>query len=179
MSILSIVQKAIDSKPIEVTPIAKAQVYTGLFLDEEKETAIEQYKSTTKANVEAALTVLFGYIPTEIIALYVAVLAALGGTVVTNAHWATFISFLIGTPIIVWMVYAAKLKNLNVALPIKFSEWPKWEMFAATAAFTAWAFALPQSPFAVFTDWYSSAVASVAILVTSTVLGLLAPFFKE
>ncbi|MGB9110661.1 MAG: hypothetical protein WCC39_18390 [Telluria sp.] len=42
----------------------------------------------------------------------------------------------------------------------------------------AWAFALPLSPFAQF-DWYSSAIASIAGLVVSTLLGLMAPLFQR
>lgn len=39
--------------------------------------------------------------------------------------------------------------------------------------------ALPNTPFAEFTDWYSAALSGVMVLVASTVLGLLAPFFQR
>jgi len=51
-------------------------------------------------------------------------------------------------------------------------------MFAATVAYAAWAFALPHSPFTDYT-WYSSALSGLAVLVVSTLLGLLAPFFQK
>ena len=132
-----------------------------------------------KGNIETALNVLFGYIPTEVITLYIAVLAAVGVEgKVTQTEWTSFWIFIAATPVVVWLVYGAKLKNLSLPLPLSFGEWPLWEMFAATAAFMAWAFALPQSPFAEF-SWYSSALSGVVVLITSAILGLLAPFFQR
>lgn len=132
-----------------------------------------------RGNIETALNVLFGYIPTEIITLYVAVLAAVGREgEVTRGEWISFLVFLASTPVVVWLVYGAKLKAANLPVPIKTSAWPMWEMFAASVAFGAWAFALPQSPFSQY-PWYSSSLSGVAVLVTSAVLGLLAPFFQQ
>jgi len=130
--------------------------------------------------IDTALNVLFGYIPTEVLTLYVAVLAALQQPAqkgqVTAAQWNTFWLFLAATPIVVWLVYAAKVKALPKPLPLKLGEWPVWEMVAATISYWAWAQALPNSPFA---EYYSPAIAGVIILVTSTALGLLAPFFQR
>lgn len=128
---------------------------------------------------DTALHVLFGYIPTEVLTLYVAVLAAIRQRPeVTRADWLTFWIFLLATPIVVWLVYGAKLKALQKPVPLRFGAWPVWEMFAATAAYAAWAFALPQSPFSAY-DWYSSALSGLAVLVVSTLLGLLAPFLQR
>jgi hypothetical protein len=52
-------------------------------------------------------------------------------------------------------------------------------MFAATFAFCAWAFALPNTPFQVFASWYSAGLAGISVLLASTVLGLLAPLFQR
>lgn len=128
--------------------------------------------------VDTTFNVLFGYIPTEVLTLYVAVLAALEGDKFTNVRWTIFIIFLVGTPIIFWLVYAAKLKADGKGLPIALNAWPVWEMFAATVAFCAWAFALPQSPFAAY-NWYSPALSSLAVLLVSTLLGLLAPLLQR
>jgi hypothetical protein len=129
--------------------------------------------------VETALNVLFGYIPTEVLTLYVAVLAAIQRPDrVTSAQWAAFWSFLAATPLVVWLVYAAKIKALQKPLPLKFGAWPVWEMLAATIAYVAWAFALPNTPFATYA-WYSAALSGVAVLVGSTLLGLLGPFFQR
>ncbi len=143
------------------------------------------------AQVDTTLNVLFGYIPTEVLTLYVAVLAAIkptnGATNTQNAvanmpttgQWNAFWAFLIATPIVVWLVYGAKVKASQKSLPIAYSAWPVWEMFAATLAYCVWAFALPGSPFAQYTSWYSAALSSVLVLIVSAALGLLAPFFQR
>ena len=106
------------------------------------------------------------------------VLAAVHEEKITAADWIAFWSFLVATPIVVWLVYAAKVKAAGKALPLEFAAWPVWEMFAGTVAYCAWAFALPNAPFSEY-PWYSSALSGVAVLVGSTVLGLLSPFFQN
>ena len=129
--------------------------------------------------IDTAFSVLFGYIPTEILTLYVAVLAAVHQTdKVTRADWIAFWTALVATPIVVWLVFGAKIKAAGKALPLRFRAWPVWEMFAGTVAYCAWAFALPNAPFSEY-SWYSSALSGLAVLVASTVLGLLAPFFQR
>ena len=49
----------------------------------------------------------------------------------------------------------------------------------ALLAFCAWTFALPNTPFRDFEHWYSPALASIAVLLASSVLGLLAPLFQR
>jgi hypothetical protein len=155
--------------------------------------------ATTTNGVNTALQVLFGYIPTEVLTLYVAVIAAIHptsaagssgtsgavagaqvaqGTKVMPSDWITFWIFLGSTPIIFWVVYAAKVKSGQKPIPVAFSTWPLWEMFAATLAYFAWAFSLPSTPFREET-WYSAGLAGVAVLIASTVLGLLAPLFQR
>ena len=51
----------------------------------------------TAAQIDTAFNVLFGYIPTEILTLYVAVLAAVHEEKITAAHWIAFWSFLVAT----------------------------------------------------------------------------------
>jgi hypothetical protein len=136
------------------------------------------------STIDTASNVLFGYIPTEILTLYVAVLAAIQqpetNPNVQLIRWITFWSFLVATPIVAWLVFAAKVKATSQPLPLAARTWPMWEMSAAIIAYCAWALALPNSPFAAFkTSWYSSAVSGVIVLVASTVLGLLAPFFQR
>jgi hypothetical protein len=111
--------------------------------------------------------------------LYVAVLAAIQKPgIVTRAEWITLWGFLVATPIVVWLVFGAKVKAAQKQMPVAPRTWPVWEMFAATVAYCAWAFALPNTPFTSYT-WYSSALSGIAVLVASTVLGLLAPFFQR
>jgi hypothetical protein len=130
-------------------------------------------------SVETALNVLFGYIPTEVITLYVAVISAIQkGDKPTQAEWVAFVIFAAATPVVVWLVYGAKLRNANRSVPLAFGAWPVWEMSAATIAFIAWSFALPRSPFGAF-EWYSAALSGVVVLIASTTLGLIAPFFQR
>lgn len=67
----------------------------------------EQAASAAAENgnaVNTALHVLFGYIPTEVLTLYVAVLAAIQKPgQVTKADWITFWVFLVATPVVVWL----------------------------------------------------------------------------
>jgi len=133
----------------------------------------------SSSQVDTALHVLFGYIPTEVLTLYVAVLAAVQQpNKVTSADWIAFWSFLVATPVVVWLVYGAKVKAANKPLPLNFGTWPLWEMVAAAVAYCAWAFAMPNTPFGEY-SWYSSALSGVAVLVASTFLGLLGPFFQN
>jgi hypothetical protein len=134
------------------------------------------------APARTPLAAVVTYIPTEIIAVYVAVVAAMtapGAAGPTSfAAWVAFAAFLIATPIVVWLTYAAKVQSGRSNLPTDPSRWPRWEMAAGTVAFAVWAFALPQTPFISF-GWYTPAVAGVAILVVSTSIGLLAPFVAK
>jgi hypothetical protein len=151
-------------------------------------TLAEQDRPPSASPIDTALNLLIGYIPTEVLTLYVAVLAAIKQTnqvpnQVTQAMWTTFWVFLILTPIVVWLVYAGKLieaKTENNPLPISgFGACPIWEMIAATIAYCAWAFALPNTPFTEYSSWYSAPLSGVVVLATSIVLGLLAPFFQK
>jgi hypothetical protein len=164
------------------------------------------------SGVSTALNVVFGYIPTEVVTLYVAVAAALqpaaaagtdtvgagaaggsavgagaaaagaGATAVASASpaalWIAFWCFFVATPLTVWVVYASKLKAAGKPLPVSYATWPLWEMIAALIAFCAWAFALPNTPFRDY-PWYSPALASISVLLASTLLGLLAPLFQR
>jgi hypothetical protein len=136
------------------------------------------------SGIDTALKVIFGYIPTEIVTLYVAVSAALQPAAASTgvapsspqALWIAFLCFLVGTPLVVWVVFAGKLTSAGKPLPASYASWPLWEMVAASLAFCAWAFALPNTPFREF-SWYSPALAALAVTLASTVLGLIAPLF--
>jgi hypothetical protein len=103
----------------------------------------------TTATTLQAITL---YIPTEVITLYVALVAALGPIATKNpdgmgGRWVAFGVFILFTPIAQWMTFAAKLRGDDKPLPKSVKSWPKWEMIASTLAFLAWAVALPNSPF--------------------------------
>jgi hypothetical protein len=131
-----------------------------------------------------SLQTLTTYIPTEVLTLYVAAVAALspvGPTTTSNvSHWVTFWCFLVATPVIVWVAFATKVKAASRAVPLSPKRWPMWEMSAATIAYAAWAFALPNSPFAQFAhSWYSQNWAGFVVLVVSFVLGGLGPLMQQ
>lgn len=149
----------------------------------------------TQSAATAALKSIATYIPTEIVTLYVAALAALagsnpdtpappsavaatGGSVASSTDLVAFWIFLALTPVIVWLVYAAKVRNAGKQLPWKVVSWPWWEMISSTVAFAAWAYAMPSSVFTRF-DWYTAAIGTLVVLVVSTLLGLIAPIVQR
>jgi hypothetical protein len=150
---------------------------------------IEQAKGGTPDSrnpTTAAMSAITAYIPTEILTLYVAVLGALqkpgpADARPPTAEWVAFFAFLVATPVFVWLVYAAKVKTAKKLLPLAPRKWPAWEMIAATVAYVAWAYALPNSPFRQFAEegWYSQALGGVGVLIVSTTLGLVAPIVQR
>ena len=142
-------------------------------------TSVEDIARSTGESTRAAspatstLGAIAAYIPTEVLTVYVAAVAALAGSDV-SVLWAAFWLFLIATPIVVWLTYAGKVRQATGTLPASVSQWPKWEMAAATIAYVAWAFALPETPFAGL-SFYSAAVGAVVVLVATTLIGLVAP----
>lgn len=138
-------------------------------------------KTTPENQVNTAIRTLTTYIPTEILMLYVAVLAALQPSAkeaAATSSWATFWCFLIATPLVTWIVYVGKVKTSGKPFPWAPLKWPLWEMAAGAIAYVAWAFALPTTPFSSLA-WYSAALAGIMVLITSTILGLLAPLFAR
>jgi hypothetical protein len=133
--------------------------------------------------VGTALQTLTTYIPTEVLTLYVSAVAALGPVIIKGhdmGRWIPFFVFLAATPMIVWIAFATKIKAAGKQIPLHPKRWPIWEMTAATIAYTAWAFALPDSPFLKFKDeWYSPGLAGFLILVVSYGLGILAPLMQR
>jgi len=136
------------------------------------------------SGVETALQTLTTYIPTEVLTLYVAVIAALasgkGHAGPVNGSWPAFWFFLGVTPAAAWIAFATKIRAVDASkpLPLRPRSWPLWEMIAGTIAYAAWAFALPNAPFA-GEGWYSPALAGVIVLVTSAILGLVAPLMQR
>ncbi len=156
--------------PRTVTEVAKA---TG---------SAEQTENPGSAALKAIVT----YIPTEVIGLYIAALASVRAASAEpqsaagnlSSELNTFWIFFILTPFVTWAVYSGKVKTAGKPLPLNPSKWPLWEMFSSTVAFTAWAYALPDSPFARY-EWYTLALASFVVLVASTALGLVAPIVQR
>jgi hypothetical protein len=163
-----------DMAPLNTTPKGLRQIAKAATTSPNSAAAGQD-----SGQIETALNVLFGYIPVEVLTLYVAAKAAIEQPEgVTPGEWRAFWIFLAATPVVVWLVYAAKVQAAKKPLPFAFGAWPVWEMFAATLAYFAWALALPKTPFSEY-PWYSAAVSGFVVLVASTLLGLLAPIFQR
>jgi hypothetical protein len=132
--------------------------------------------------VSIGLKSLTTYIPTEILTLYVALVAALQPG--TNnppsfvARWIAFAVFFVLTPVAIWAAFASKLASDNKKIPIRPHHWPMWEMFAGTLAYVAWTFGLPDTPFAQI-PWFTATLGGFMILATSTLLGMVAGLFQR
>lgn len=141
-------------------------------------------KPETQSTATTALKNIMAYIPAEILTTYVAVIAVIhpttGGVTAESAlaDWIAFVVFLVLTPIVSWLIYAAKCLNASKSLPAAVAQWPIWEMSAATIAYLIWAITLPETPFGTF-SWYSSGLAAILLLIVSLILGLLAPLFTR
>jgi len=153
-------------------------------------------KPNTETSATATLMSIATYIPTEVIGLYLAALAAVrsgidperasadisdnAGTLnlPSNGEAVVAAVFTLMTPLIVWLVYAAKVRAGGGGPPTAPRLWPKWEMFAATIGFITWSFSLPDSPYARFA-WYNVAWATFAVLAVTTALGLIGPVFQR
>lgn len=188
MSINSMVNAAIarraDFPPANAVPRGLNEIATAAGAG--TPTADAPAGASSATATDTALHVLFGYIPTEVLTLYLAVVAALQPSPpvspsvpsVPSGSFTTFLIFLAATPVIVWVVFAGKLRGAGKDLPLTPLTWPLWEMAAGTIAFAAWAFALPNNPFKDDT-WYKPGFAAIAVLIASTVLGLLALLFTK
>ena len=183
MSINSLANSAAARRPDvgqpDAVPTDAAEIAAAAAVSPDKAPATQQKANT----VSTTFNVLFGYIPTEVVTLYVAVSAGLqpanqAEAAARQALWIAFGCFLAATPLAVWVVYATKLKGAKKPLPAAYSTWPVWEMIAAMLAFSAWAFALPNSPFRE-APWYSPALASIVVLLAATALGAVAPLFQR
>ena len=134
------------------------------------------------------------YIPTEAIAIYIAILAGAFGQLSPSpgktrnqldysSRWHFFFAMLGVTAGLVWLLYAAKTRAY--AVDHRKRDVPIFEMALATLAMAVWAAALPDSPFADF-DWYGGwfagtvlASATTLIPVVATAFGRAVPSYEE
>jgi hypothetical protein len=128
---------------------------------------------TKTSNVLDALT---KYIPTEVIALYIAAcstMAALKTPIPTQklVYWI----FIGCTPVLFMLLLAGKRRqaHLPVFPPVEnfWKNWPLWKLCASAAAFGAWALAVPTTPY--LTDEGGRILATFVGLVVSTLLNML------
>lgn len=128
----------------------------------------------------AALT---KYIPTESVTLYVA-------TVSSQAALASLVPWL--TPGFAYWFFVALTPFLALFLTVRkvavagkdwrklpLTNWPWWQMAAATIAFAVWALAIPGNPLIPANTAGAGAVAGLAAIMVSTLLALFAPLFER
>jgi hypothetical protein len=138
-------------------------------------------KAVIENKVSSVRNVLFKYIPTESITLYVAAASAspalltmFPGLTPTVSYW----SFGILTPILVLLIYFGKCRASNLVIPfLLVSKWPLWKMFAATIAFLVWALAVPGNPY--IRGQAAGVVAGFLAIFISTLLSILEPIFER
>jgi hypothetical protein len=132
--------------------------------------------TTPNTTLTDALGSIVAYFPTEINTTYTAVIAALAATTSTSkaGQWVAFWVFLAATPIVTWLVYAARVRQSGAGLPVAPRNWPVLEMSVSTITFVVWAGALPGSPLQEVKN-YSSALAGIMVIIVTAGLGLVAP----
>ena len=130
---------------------------------------------TPQTDVTKALAQIASYIPTEILTLYVAVLAAIRNpqSNSSSGQWGAFVICQLATPTAVWLVYVAKLRQAKPPLSPEQRLLPVWEMVAGTVAYVAWAVNLPDTPVLAALG-APEALAGIVVLAVATVLGLVA-----
>ena len=130
-----------------------------------------------------SINTLVTYIPTEVVMIYVAAMnafasepgqegAGTAASVVSDGEWWAFWLCLGAAPVVVWLLYAAKVPAAKKPLPVRPNRWPRWEMFAALVAFVAWAIFLPESPFEAY-GWRNVASAILILGLATTFLTVL------
>lgn len=120
--------------------------------------------------VSQALESIGTYIPTEVMATYLALLALVPATRGHIYQWLMFWFFVIATPIVVWLGVAAAHREKAIALPLRPTrQWPWWPMLGASLAFVAFVVGLPGS---VVNDlrWFEPWMGSAAIILSAFVL---------
>ncbi|MEV5143452.1 hypothetical protein AB0L14_03165 [Streptomyces sp. NPDC052727] len=122
------------------------------------------------------------YIPTEVVAAYVAVIGLLQQPADRSRtpDWVVFWAFLVITPLAVWLSMARQEKTKGLPLPVHPGSWPAhtwFNLIAATASFALWGFSLPETPFQDF-GWYKSGYGTGALVIGTLLLGLVSPLFQ-
>ncbi len=139
-------------------------------------TPAEEGRATPSRRAEKIVT----YIPTEVVLVYVAAVAAIRnpGEAPAGGQWALLVTVLVLTPVITWAVFAMKVVARGRPTPWSPRAWPWPELLIATLGFLLWAFAIPNTPFETL-DWYRPGLAAVALLVGTLMLGLIAPLMRQ
>jgi hypothetical protein len=142
---------------------------------------VDQEKDDGSSKV---LNALVKYIPTEVIAVYIAVFAAAESITKVFPNITTEVlywAFVILAPLLFLLIYLRKRKvqEITPIFPNATKEWVDllWNLAAAVIAFAVWALAIPDNPYVKTTE--GSVVVGVAAVIVSFILNLFAPFFEK
>ncbi len=117
-----------------------------------------------------ALDSIGTYIPTEVMATYLAVVAVIPSGPEHRYQWVMFWVFLASTPIVVWLGVSAAHPGAGLSLPVtKLAEWPWLSMIAASMAFAVFAIAVPGSVVSTL-SWYEAWMSTAVIILSAFVL---------
>ena len=110
------------------------------------------------------------YIPTEVMATYLAILAVIPATTEHRYQWLMLWAFVAATPVVVWLGVSAAHPGQGLSLPITaVRQWPWLSMFAATLAFGVFAISIPGSVIS-HLSWYESWMSTAAIILSAFLL---------
>lgn len=141
------------------------------------EAAVEVAIQDSRAN--DSLSQLTNYLPVETLTLYVAAVSAAPGlSSVFGFLNSSFLywGFAILTPIFILLALGVKRREANMKPFPPLPQFPWWKMFAATAAFLAWALAIPNNPYV--SGEAGGTVAAFLALFISTILNRLEKVFQ-
>lgn len=128
---------------------------------------------------ETAIAALTKYIPTEVITLYVASIAALPA-IQSDYPSVTatpiYFGFAVLTPILFVLIFHNQLALNEKPYP-SIWNWPWWRIFASTIAFCVWALAVPNNPFIATKS--AGVLAGIGAALISTLLSLIAPIVER
>jgi RsiW-degrading membrane proteinase PrsW (M82 family) len=127
-----------------------------------------------------ATQAIITHIPTEIVTAYVALTALVNqpSEPIGAGQWVAMWVGLALTPMIVWLLYAGRLKTDGKPLPLNPKQWPWTTMVVSSVAFMVWAFSLPRSPFESM-SWSHPAVSAAVLLIGTTLIGLTANLLRR
>ncbi len=180
MSLRAQVDEFVDGKfPVAPEP-GVAQTH-GLI--ETSGTKSTRARKTARAKSSQAVDQVMKYIPTEVLAAYVPLVALAtpangpGDVATTRALWVLFAVFLVCTPLAIWLLALAEYRRRipRADRPTKRFEIPLFDMIAGFVAFATWAAALPNTVFQTvdeFKIWMGTGAVIVVLFLLNIISGV-------
>lgn len=188
VNLQQVITHVLTEADMSIASLTDARIHRTSTTDRRARTVHARAGRTTKAPRPSrtltplpAANQLARYIPTEAIAIYVAVLALFTPLVANGrtkawqldytSRWYLFAAGLVGTASLVWLVYLGKSRAAGHKGGGR--DIPLFEMFVAMLAMAAWAFALPDTPLKDF-SWWRAGVSSVILTAATLLMPLIA-----